>query len=88
MLFHLLDPEEIELKEAELSRFEDSEKPGTNIVANPDSIRRAYQKLIQDFISKVKDQCQESKITWCFINTADPFDLAITDFMSQRRAMM
>ncbi|EDM27683.1 hypothetical protein LNTAR_20793 [Lentisphaera araneosa HTCC2155] len=88
MLFHLLDPEEIELKEGDLSRFQDSERPDSKVVANPDSIRQVYQKLIQDFISKIKGKCQESKITWCFINTADPFDLAIHDFMSQRRAMM
>ncbi|WDE96801.1 DUF58 domain-containing protein [Lentisphaera profundi] len=88
MLFHLLDPEEIELKQQELSRFQDSENPSSTIVANPDSIRATYQKIIQDFIKKVKDRCQESKITCCFVNTADPFDVAIHEFMSQRRSMM
>jgi len=88
MLFHLLDPEEIELNNRELSKFYDSENPDKTLSADPDAIRSSYRKIIQEFIQKVQEKCQESKITWCFINTSMPFDVAIHDFMTRRSSMM
>ena len=88
MLFHLLDPEEIELNNRELTDFTTRKTLIKSLSADPDTIRSSYRKIIQEFIDKIENKCQETKITWCFINTSSPFDLAIHDFMKRRRNMM
>ena len=88
MLFHVLDPEELNLNNERFSEYSDPEKPDKKININPSAIKDHYQKLIQDFIAKVEDQCAQAKISSCLIDTSDSFEHAIQNFMLQRRSML
>ncbi len=86
IVFHLLDPAEMELPFSDLVLFEDMEKK-TEIISQPDIIRSQYKKILADFIEKYKLSCQESGIDYCFMDTSVPLDKALGAYLAKREML-
>ena len=84
LVFQILDPAEIDLNYDVLMDFEDSENPGVQVIAHPEKIRNAYKTEIDKFLKRAREHCENAKITYCFLSSAEPFDKAIQEFMQRR----
>ncbi|MFH1238575.1 MAG: DUF58 domain-containing protein [bacterium] len=86
IMFHLLDPAERELPFDDLILFEDMEKH-SQVVSEPDLIRREYKNLMAGFIEKYKLSCHQSGIDYCLMDTSVPLDKALSAYLAKREMM-
>ena len=84
IVFHLLDPAELDLPFDGNILFEDLEAANVNVVADPRAIRSTYQQVVQEFISDLRKQCHDNAIDYQQISTATPLDQALASYLSWR----
>jgi uncharacterized protein (DUF58 family) len=86
IVFHVLDPAELEFDFAEPGQFEDLES-GTRIPVIPDRIRAGYKGLIDSHVARIAQLMGESRIDYCQVSTAKPLDHALFDYLSRRQRL-
>jgi len=84
IVFHLLDQAEIDLPFDGNILFEDLEAANLQVIADPRAIRTTYQKVVQEFITGMRQQCHDSVIDYQLISTATPLDQALASYLSWR----
>lgn len=84
IVFHILDPMEINFNFNRTSRFKDMES-GEEIDTQPWHIRADYQKKVKQFIENYKRQCRLSQIDYVPLITSQPFDLALMEYLIKRK---
>ena len=83
IVFHTMDPAEMEFPYDRLTRFKDMEGAG-RVVANPKSLRRRYLSRIQQFTDQVKRDCFERRISYELVNTETPYDKFLAAYLDKR----
>ena len=83
ILFHILDPAEVELDFEEPSEFVDLET-GERLPVVPESLREQYCKLVQEHISALQRRFVEIGVDYRLVNTAEPLDSALYGYLSAR----
>ncbi len=83
ILFHLLDPTEINLDVGEESHFIDMEN-GAELITEPYQIRGEYRKSVQNFINEIKTECLNFGVEYSLITTDQPFDKALLNYFIKR----
>ena len=83
ILFHILDPMEIDLPIGETSTFEDMETL-ERVPYDPDASRRAYLEMLQAHIERLQSECRSHAIDYVLINTEEPLDLALRRYLALR----
>ncbi len=86
IVFHVLDPQEINFDYKDASAFEDLESR-EQIPVVPDSFRAQYRALIQEHIAALTAKFSEQRIDYALINTTEPLDRALFGYMSSREKM-
>lgn len=86
IVFHILDPAELEFDFDEPRQFEDLES-GNRIPVIPDRIRAGYKGLIEDHVAQIAQLMGESRVDYCRISTAKPLDHALFDYLSRRQRL-
>jgi hypothetical protein len=86
IVFHVLDPQEINFDYKDASSFEDLESR-EQIPVVPDSFRAQYRALIQEHISALTTRFSEQRIDYSVINTAEPLDKALFSYLGSREKM-
>ena len=83
ILFHLLDPSEIspDLKQSTL--FEDLET-GHAVEVSPAFMNKEYKSRIQNHIDAIKEAANGIRADYVLINTADPLDKALHNYLTFR----
>jgi uncharacterized protein (DUF58 family) len=84
IVFHVMDPAEIDLPFDGNILFEDLEAAKLEIIADPRSIRATYQEVVQEFIRDMRKQCHDDAIDYQLISTATPLDRALASYLSWR----
>jgi uncharacterized protein (DUF58 family) len=84
IVFHLLDPAEIDLPFEGNILFEDLEAANVQVVTDPRAIRTTYQQVVQEFIAEMRKQCHDDAIDYQLISTATPLDQALASYLSWR----
>jgi uncharacterized protein (DUF58 family) len=84
IVFHLLDPAELELPFDGNILFEDVEEVALRVTADPRAIRQIYRQVVQDFIDRMRKQCHENSIDYQLISTSTPLDQALASYLSWR----
>jgi uncharacterized protein (DUF58 family) len=87
IVFHVLDPQEINFDYDEASAFEDLESRD-QIPVVPQSFRAQYRALIQEHIAALQTKFSEQRIDYALLNTAEPLDRALFSYLSSREKMM
>ena len=87
MLFHILDPAELDFPYDAASSFEDLET-GERIPIVPDNLREQYKQLIDEHTSTLSKRCTEQRIDYAVFNTSTPLDYALFKFLSARERMI
>ena len=87
IVFHVLDPQEINFDYDDASAFEDLETR-VQIPVVPQSFRDQYRALIQEHIAALRSKFSEQRIDYAVLNTAEPLDRALFSYLSSREKMM
>ena len=83
ILFHVLDPAEVEFSFDEASSFEDLES-GEQMPVVPDALREQYRKLIREHINALTTKASEQRVDYTMLSTTVPLDYALFNYMSIR----
>src|SRR5690606_2425404 len=86
MVFHLLDPNEVEFPYVDASEFEDMET-GAQLPVDPPVLRDRYRAAMQNHLEELSRLFRENQIDYSRHNTAEPLDYALFDFLSARERM-
>ncbi|MFA6572039.1 MAG: DUF58 domain-containing protein [Bacteroidota bacterium] len=84
--FQILDPREIDFKFGSAATFKDLET-GEEMVTQPYQIQKTYASTMSDFISLIKRECYKQNIDYHLIDTSQPFDKALREFLAKRKRL-
>ena len=87
IVFHVLDPQEIEFNYDEAASFEDLES-GEQMPVVPDSFREQYRSLVKEHIDRLTQKFSEQRIDYALLNTSEPLDRALFSYLSSRERLM
>jgi len=83
LVFHVLDPDEIDFPFERATRFEDLES-GEEVTAVPDVVRAHYRKAIGDLIERYRRELGGAGIDYQLLNTKQPLEMALLAYLSTR----
>ncbi len=86
IVFHLLDPAEVEFPFEEAAQFQDLES-GERMPVVPDKLREEYQRHIETHLDTLKRRMLQNEIDYCFVQTSQPLDHALFEYLSRRERM-
>ena len=78
-----MDDAELNFPFNEASEFIDMEDD-ESYITSPAAIRNAYLENLNEFLSYCRKQCQSSGVDYCLLNTAEPLDEALSNYMAKR----
>jgi len=84
LVLHVLDQDELEFPFTDRTLFEGLEEVDLELLTDPQALRSTYLERVQEFISKVRAACLNSRTDYALISTADPLDVALTRFLADR----
>ena len=87
IVFHVLDPAELDFGYEDASSFEDLES-GEQIPVVPESLAQEYRSLVQAHISALTTKFSEHRIDYTVLNTSEPLDRALFSYLSSRERLM
>jgi uncharacterized protein (DUF58 family) len=86
VLFHVLDPQEIDFGFTEASSFEDMES-GDQIPIVPTKLAEDYRALVQAHIDTLSKKAAQQPVDYKLLNTSQPLDFALFRFLSMRQRL-
>ena len=86
VVFHVLDPAELEFDYDEASSFRDVES-GEELPVVPESFREEYRRLIRRHVDTLAEKFAEHRIDYSLLNTAEPLDRALFEYLSTRERL-
>lgn len=84
IVFHTLDPREIDFNLGRAATFKDMET-GEEIISQPYQMKISYQNAVKEFIETIKKECRNHNIDYNLIDTSMPFDKALRDYLTKRK---
>lgn len=84
IVFHLLDPAELDLPFEGNILFEDMEQNQLKVAADPQAIHRTYIKVVEEFVEHLRKECRQRSIDYQLLSTATPLDHALVSYLSWR----
>ena len=83
VVFHILDPDEVDFPYADTSTFVDAES-GERITTEPWEIARRYRQRLADWSDHYRRACRENRIDYVRLDTRTPFDQALLAYLEKR----
>ena len=83
VVFHVLDPAELNFDFDSPALFQDIET-GRNMYVNPPDAQTSYKRMLNRHLAKTKSTCQNLGVDYHLFATNRPFDLALLDFLQDR----
>jgi uncharacterized protein (DUF58 family) len=87
VVFHVLDPAELDFSYDDPSAFEDLES-GEQIPIVPESLGDQYRALIREHLAALATKFSEHRIDYTVLNTSEPLDRALFSYLSSRAKLM
>ncbi len=85
ILFHILDEAEVDFPFDGMIEFEDTET-NEKIEVNATGFRQDYLDEIKEFREMFREQATQAGVDYVPLDTSMPFDKALTEYLTQRRA--
>ena len=86
VVFHILDPYELNFPFKQESGFVDMET-GRELLTQPWEIADVYRKRVAEWTEGYKRLCQENRIEYVQLSTETPYDLALLRYLEKRRRL-
>ena len=83
LVFHILDPSELDFPYQRESRFIDVET-GDTLDVRPDIIRAEYLEAVARWRKRLQDHCREHRIDYIPLDTRTPYDVALLAYLQKR----
>ena len=87
IVFHVLDPAELDFAYDDPSAFEDLES-GEQIPVVPESLADQYRTMIREHTTALATKFSEHRIDYTVLNTAEPLDRALSGYLASRERLM
>jgi uncharacterized protein (DUF58 family) len=87
IVFHVLDPSELEFGFADASPFEDLET-GEQMPVVPEAFRDEYQKIVRAHIEALRQSFSKVRVDYTMVDTSQPLDHALFRYLSGRSRAM
>jgi uncharacterized protein (DUF58 family) len=84
VVFHVLDSAELKFDFNSPALFQDIET-GRNMYVNPSDAQTSYKRMLGKHLTIAKSICQNLGIDYHLFSTDRPFDLALLDFLQDRK---
>lgn len=84
MVFHLLDPREIDFSFGDASNFIDMET-GTKMPVIPEYLRTQYKELVQEHTAALAKRIGETRADYTLFDTSKPLDKALFAYLGARQ---
>lgn len=84
IVFHVLDPHEIDFPFDQAARFRDLET-AEEVVAVPEAVRDAYQARLRSVIETYRTELGRNGIDYCRLRTDDPLEVGLLSYLQTRR---
>lgn len=82
----LLDPREVDFNFGTAATFKDMES-GEELVTHPYQIQHAYATEVQKYITALKRECYSHNIDYLQVDTSQPFDKVLREFLVKRSSV-
>lgn len=86
IVFHILDPDELEFPFEKASSFVDLES-GERVPVVPETLREGYRSLIRNHTETLLRLCTENRIDYTLVSTGTPLDYALFRYLSERERL-
>ncbi len=86
IVFHTLDPVELNLDLKRGAEFEDLET-GERLVADPRAMAKEYKDLMGRFIEVYRKACSEMKADYRLVKTDEPVDTFVRAYLEERKRL-
>ena len=86
IVFHILDPKELDLDYRDEVEFRDLETD-KRIRVEPQFLREQYSQQVQEWITRLDKGCKAHQIDYNLLTTSTPFDAALTAYLNKRVRM-
>jgi uncharacterized protein (DUF58 family) len=83
IVLHVMDPAEIDFPFRQITMFKGYEQLG-DVLTEPASLRRAYQKEVEQFLAKVRRGCRAELADYLLVRTDQPLDVVLSTFLAAR----
>ncbi|MEO8399712.1 MAG: DUF58 domain-containing protein [Ignavibacteriaceae bacterium] len=83
IVFQILDPIERSFAFGKDAIFKDVETED-ELTTQPYQIQKAYKEAMNDFINRIKSECLNSKIEYNLLETSNPYDKALINYIRKR----
>jgi len=87
VVFHVLDPAELDFPFKDATSFEDLET-GERMPIVPDAVRARYRELVAAHRAALGKELLDNRVDYVMLNTAEPLDHALFSYLSMRQRMM
>ena len=84
IVFHILDPGELEFRVDEPVLLEDLET-SERLEVVPEYTAQQYRRLLQEHIQALQHECRSSRIDYTMLDTSRPLDHALFTYLSARQ---
>ncbi len=84
LVFQVLDPRERDFNFGLDAVFKDMETD-EELTTQPYQIKAAYAEAVESFTETLKKECRERNIDYMLLDTAQPFDTALVQYLSKRQ---
>ena len=86
IVFHVLDPTELEFPFEVASGFEDLET-GEQIPVVPTKLRADYRRMVEHHLATLKKRFTDNRIDYTLLDTSQPLDMALFQYLLARERM-
>lgn len=86
VLFHVLDPYELEFPLNGMWKFVGLEGEG-ELITQPARVRQNYLKELEQFISGIRKACAKAQVDYVLVNTREPVEHVLSTYLLQRMAL-
>jgi uncharacterized protein (DUF58 family) len=87
IVFHILDPAELDFPFRHTTLFKGLESLG-DLLVEPAALRRAYQDEVNTFCNDLRKGCQSINIDYVLLRTDQPLDEALSSYLATRSARL
>lgn len=87
IVFHLLDPDEIEFPYTDSATFVDLES-GERLTTEPWEIAKRYRETLAAWTDHYRRACREQRMDYVQLDTRTPFDRALLAYLEKRARLM
>lgn len=87
IVFHLLDPDEVDFPYTDTATFVDLES-GARLTTEPWEIAGRYREMLEAWRGRYARSCREQRIDYVPLDTRTPFDRALLSYLEKRARLL